>query len=118
MMAAMASQKKTLYEILGIPQDANSLDIGLAYQRRTAELNRAVPPDPHAPRCEADPPRLPSLGGPRDELRDVGPRGSRGPRDRSRAGHDGDHVPWNRRQLADGGALRRRIALRHPLGDR
>jgi serine protease Do len=48
MMAAMASQKKTLYEILGIPQDANDLDIGLAYQRRTAELNRAVPPDPHA----------------------------------------------------------------------
>ncbi len=48
MMAAMASQKKTLYEILGIPQDANSLDIGLAYQRRTAELNLAVPQDPHA----------------------------------------------------------------------
>ena len=48
MMAPMASPKKTLYEILGIPQDANSLDIGLAYQRRTAELNRAVPPDPHA----------------------------------------------------------------------
>jgi S1-C subfamily serine protease len=48
MMTAMAGQKKTLYEILGITQDANSLDIGLAYQRRTAELNRAVPQDPHA----------------------------------------------------------------------
>ena len=48
MMAAMANPKKTLYEILGIPQDANSLDIGLAYQRRTNELQRAVPQDPHA----------------------------------------------------------------------
>ena len=44
----MATQKKSLYEILGIPRDANGLDIGLAYQRRTAELQRAVPPDPNA----------------------------------------------------------------------
>lgn len=44
----MAAQKKTLYEILGIPQDANSLDIGLAFQRRSSELQRAVPQDPHA----------------------------------------------------------------------
>jgi S1-C subfamily serine protease len=44
----MAGQKKNLYQILGVPQDANSLDIGLAYQKRTAELQRAVPPDPGA----------------------------------------------------------------------
>jgi serine protease Do len=44
----MATPKKNLYEILGISPDANSLDIGLAYQRRTAELQRAVPPDPGA----------------------------------------------------------------------
>src|SRR5471030_1217161 len=48
MMTSMAVQKKNLYEILGIAQDANSIDIGLAYQRRTAELQRAVPPDPGA----------------------------------------------------------------------
>ena len=48
MMAPMAGQKKNLYEILGVARDANSLDIGLAYQRRTAELQRAVPPDPGA----------------------------------------------------------------------
>ena len=40
--------KKNLYEILGVPRDANALDIGLAFQRRTAELQRAVPPDPNA----------------------------------------------------------------------
>ncbi len=48
MMAPMAGQKKNLYEILGVARDANALDIGLAYQRRTAELQRAVPPDPGA----------------------------------------------------------------------
>jgi serine protease Do len=48
MMAPMPSQKKTLYEILGVPQDANELDISLAYQRRSAELARAVPQDPNA----------------------------------------------------------------------
>jgi serine protease Do len=45
-MAAMASPKKSLYEILGVARDANDLDIGLAHQRRVAELQRAVPPDP------------------------------------------------------------------------
>ena len=40
--------KKNLYEILGVPRDANALDIGLAFQRRTAELQRAVPPEPNA----------------------------------------------------------------------
>ena len=48
MMAPMATSKKNLYDILGVPRDANALDIGLAYQRRTAELQRAVPPDPNA----------------------------------------------------------------------
>ncbi len=41
-------KKRSLYDILGVPRDANDIDIGLAYQRRTAELQRAVPPDPGA----------------------------------------------------------------------
>ena len=45
-MAAMANPKKSLYEILGVARDANDLDIGIAHQRRVAELQRAVPPDP------------------------------------------------------------------------
>jgi len=44
----MAAPKKNLYEILGVARDANALDIGLAYKQRTAELQRAVPPDPNA----------------------------------------------------------------------
>jgi hypothetical protein len=44
----MAPAKKTLYEILGVPRDANPLDIGLAHQRRVAEMRRAVPHDPSA----------------------------------------------------------------------
>jgi S1-C subfamily serine protease len=48
MMAPMAPPKKNLYEILGVPQDANALDVGLAYQRRTAQLQHAVPQDPGA----------------------------------------------------------------------
>lgn len=46
-MASMASPKKSLYEILGVARDANDLDIGMAHQRRVAELQRAVPPDPN-----------------------------------------------------------------------
>lgn len=46
-MAPMANPKKSLYEILGVPRDANDLDIGIAHQRRAAELQRAVPPDPN-----------------------------------------------------------------------
>ena len=42
----MAAPKKTLYEILGVPRDANSIDIGLAFEKRTEEMQRAVPPDP------------------------------------------------------------------------
>ncbi len=44
----MASQKKTLYDILGVSRDANSIDIGLAHDQRRAELQRAVPQDPSA----------------------------------------------------------------------
>ena len=38
--------KQSLYEILGVPHDANDLDIGLAHQRRMLELQRAAPQDP------------------------------------------------------------------------
>ena len=48
MMAPMAQTKKTLYDILGVPRDANAIDIGLAHQRRAAEFQRAVPQDPSA----------------------------------------------------------------------
>jgi serine protease Do len=48
MMAPMASPKKNLYDILGVPRDANALDIGLALRARTSELQRAVPQDPSA----------------------------------------------------------------------
>lgn len=41
----MAQPKKTLYQILGVTPDATSIDIGLAYQKRVGELQRAVPPD-------------------------------------------------------------------------
>lgn len=44
----MASQKKTLYDILGVSRDANSIDIGLAHDQRRAELQRALPQDPSA----------------------------------------------------------------------
>jgi S1-C subfamily serine protease len=40
--------KKSLYEILGVEPDANELDIGLAFQRRTFELARIAQPDPNA----------------------------------------------------------------------
>src|SRR5438132_908072 len=42
----MAAPKQSLYEILGIPRDANELDVGLAFQRRMLELQRASPQDP------------------------------------------------------------------------
>lgn len=48
MMAPMAQTKTTLYDILGVPRDANSIDIGLAHERRSAEFQRAVPQDPSA----------------------------------------------------------------------
>ena len=42
----MPVPKKTLYEILGVARDANELDIGLAHERRVAQMRRTVPPDP------------------------------------------------------------------------
>ena len=47
-MGAMPTQKRSLYDILGIPQDAMSIDVGLAYQKRLAELQRTSPQDPSA----------------------------------------------------------------------
>lgn len=44
----MAATKKTLYEILGVPRDATSIDVGLAYEKRSAELQQATPPEPGA----------------------------------------------------------------------
>ena len=44
----MAATKKTLYEILGVQRDATSIDVGLAYEKRSAELQQATPPDPGA----------------------------------------------------------------------
>src|SRR6185369_2142418 len=44
-LATMASAKQSLYEILGIGRDANSIDVGLAYERRRAEAAKRVPPD-------------------------------------------------------------------------
>ena len=41
----MAAPKKSLYEILGVERDANTIDIGLAYERRRDEAARRVPPD-------------------------------------------------------------------------
>ena len=47
-MAAMPAQKQTLYQILGVAPDASAADIGLAYERRAAELQNASPQDPSA----------------------------------------------------------------------
>jgi S1-C subfamily serine protease len=47
-MGSMAVGKKTLYDILVVTREANDIDIGLAYQKRTAELERASPPQPGA----------------------------------------------------------------------
>ena len=44
----MATAKKSLYEILGVPRDAMDLDIGLAHANKLKELQRASPPDPGA----------------------------------------------------------------------
>src|SRR5258708_17107048 len=48
MMPSLAVQKKSLDDILGLSRDANVIDIGLAYERRKAELQRASPQDPSA----------------------------------------------------------------------
>ncbi len=41
------AKKRTLYEILGVERDAMAIDIGVAYKKRLAELNRAPNPDPN-----------------------------------------------------------------------
>jgi S1-C subfamily serine protease len=41
----MATPKRSLYDILGVAPDALPLDIGLAYQKRLAALQDAVPQD-------------------------------------------------------------------------
>ncbi len=48
MMAAMAVPKQTLYDILGVARDALPIDVGLAYERRLAQMQRAMPQDPSA----------------------------------------------------------------------
>jgi S1-C subfamily serine protease len=47
-MASMAARKQTLYEILGIPPDALPLDVGLAYDKRRAQLQESASQDPNA----------------------------------------------------------------------
>lgn len=44
----MAPPKKTLYDILGVSQDANAIDIGLAYEARQAQLQGGTSGDPSA----------------------------------------------------------------------
>ena len=39
-MAPMAQPKQSLYEILGVPRDANSIDVGLAYEKARTALHR------------------------------------------------------------------------------
>ncbi len=39
--------KKTLYDILGLDRDANPIDIGLAYEKRSGELSSAMSADPN-----------------------------------------------------------------------
>jgi hypothetical protein len=51
MMAPMASKpppkKRSLYDILGVPRDAMAIDIGMAYKKRLAELDRKPDADPN-----------------------------------------------------------------------
>jgi S1-C subfamily serine protease len=47
-MAPMAARKLTLYEILGIPPDALPVDIGLAYDKRLAQLQESASQDTNA----------------------------------------------------------------------
>lgn len=42
----MAQPKKTLYQILGVSRDATAVEIGLAHEMRSAEMQRVVPSDP------------------------------------------------------------------------
>jgi S1-C subfamily serine protease len=40
MMAPMAQPKQSLYEILGVPRDANAIDVGLAYEQARTAIHR------------------------------------------------------------------------------
>jgi serine protease Do len=47
-MAAKApGKKRSLYDILGVPRDAMAIDIGVAYKRKLAELDRRADVDPN-----------------------------------------------------------------------
>jgi len=42
-----APKKRSLYDILGVPRDAMAIDIGVAYKRRLAEIDRKADVDPN-----------------------------------------------------------------------
>lgn len=47
-MAAKApGKKRSLYDILGVPRDAMAIDIGMAYKKKLAELDRKADADPN-----------------------------------------------------------------------
>ena len=47
-MAAKApGKKRSLYDILGVPRDAMAIDIGMAYKRKLAEIDRKADVDPN-----------------------------------------------------------------------
>jgi hypothetical protein len=47
-MAAKApGKKRSLYDILGVPRDAMAIDIGMAYKRKLAEIDRRADVDPN-----------------------------------------------------------------------
>jgi hypothetical protein len=47
MAARIPPKKRSLYEILGVPRDAMAIDIGMAYKKRLAELDRKAGADPN-----------------------------------------------------------------------
>jgi len=49
MAAKIPAKKRTLYDILGVPRDAMAIDIGVAYKRKLAELDRKADVDPNEP---------------------------------------------------------------------
>ncbi len=47
MAARNPAKKRSLYDILGVPRDAMAIDIGMAYKRRLAEIDRKADVDPN-----------------------------------------------------------------------
>jgi curved DNA-binding protein CbpA len=47
MAAKTPGKKRSLYDILGVPRDAMAIDIGMAYKRKLAELDRKADVDPN-----------------------------------------------------------------------